>query len=86
MIVASVETDRHKARCAIECVGLGFKLGANFVVLVCPSNIILLVWPLPLPSVSYPWTVCYAEQLSSDTPVKLVTCFRRFNTQRWQLI
>jgi len=25
MIVASVETDCHKARCAVECVELGFK-------------------------------------------------------------
>jgi hypothetical protein len=30
MIVASVETDRHKARRAVECVGLGLKLGTNF--------------------------------------------------------
>jgi len=30
MFVASVETDRHKARCAVECVGLSFKLETNF--------------------------------------------------------
>jgi len=30
MIIASVETDRHKARCAVERVGLGLKLGTNF--------------------------------------------------------
>ena len=30
MIIASVETDSQKARCAVERVGLGFKLGTNF--------------------------------------------------------
>jgi hypothetical protein len=42
-IVASVETDCHKAKCGVECVELGFKLRTNFVVLVCPSNIVPLV-------------------------------------------
>lgn len=41
MFVASVETDRHKARCVVECVGLGFKLGTNF----CSFGLSLLVWP-----------------------------------------
>ena len=30
MFEASVETDCHKARCAVECVGLSFKSGNSF--------------------------------------------------------